>query len=58
MSQFRCSALFLLALCGPALSDELEVTVQDDDGKPVEHAVVYARPVGAHSDSVDHAEPL
>jgi plastocyanin len=60
MSRFRFSALFLLVLYAPALalSDELEITVQDDDGKPVEHAVVYARPIGDHADSANRAEPV
>jgi len=37
------------ALASPARADRLAISVLDEDGDPVEHAVVYARPVGAAS---------
>jgi plastocyanin len=35
-----------LLFCTPALADTLDITVRDSSGDPVEHAVVYALPLG------------
>lgn len=39
----------VLALASLAQADRLAISVLDEDGDPVEHAVVYANPVGAAS---------
>ncbi|MFQ5415909.1 MAG: methylamine utilization protein [Myxococcota bacterium] len=50
--------LALLGLPAPASADELDITVRDDDGKPVESAVVYAIPLGDNGRPARIAGPV
>jgi plastocyanin len=48
---------WLLLLAAPAPADTLAVAVKDDAGKPVEHAVVQAKPLGADGRPAPGAAP-